>query len=217
MKDRTFIFACIGLIFTLSIIFGFWYFGGDISFNKENLWDIALKIFIPVISSPIIGLIISTIIITILQLILGKRIEFDKPSDDIKNDYLKKIDTGLTGNFYSITNENGQYEFSDLSKLYLAHQVLLRKDDENVQSIEYSTRRYDLFWTHINISFSILLGLIIGLVIRCSIIDNVEYELSCSKLFWVLPIILYVILGLIHGGKARKEANKFEKMIILNK
>jgi uncharacterized protein YacL len=222
MKDRVIRFGLTGLTFMLSIIFGVWYFGGQeiltcifkyIS-TSNNIIDL-FGIVIPIITSPIIGFIISSTGIGLIECCWWKKWTlFLEPTAKLRNEYLQLIhDKFDQGSGIDFNNETSTYTISDHSLVYLNHQTLFRQRARG-EVMEFTLRRMDLYRSYENTAFSILYGLFIGLFINFFLRGTLG-QISYTKICWILPIFLYFFFGFAQAKKALTESNNFEKKVLL--
>ena len=223
MKERAFRFSFVGVTTILFIIFGFWLFGGDtkLLFPKKLDIEIVEKILLPLLTSPILGLIISTLFLGIFQFVnnwlFDKRLEDSRPPSDIKQEYLKMIyfkfmyGSGVSSkdNFYSI----------DSFKTVSTNHIILFRENAKKEIIDFSLRRFDLFFALLNANFSILCGILVGLFLRISydisVHNAIVHEIQCYKFIWILPILIFSFFSFYYAYKAKNEANDFEKRFLV--
>jgi hypothetical protein len=226
MQERIIRYGQNGLIFILSMLFGYWLIGGHINDfipgnSEKNDWEKIIAILVTIITSPAIGLAFSSIIIGIhlvYHKCRGTHFEFLKPNEPYKQQYLNKISLAFPTDASGVNiGTDGKYEIEDgkLNDVYINHQVLLRQNI-NVESLKYTARRMEYFWIFWNTSFSILFGLMIGGWIELfgRNFSNEKWEFSLAKSFFLLPILIYFVLGYFQAIKAKRESNDFEKTYI---
>jgi hypothetical protein len=215
MKDRIFRFGLTGLTFITSIFFGNWLMGGDqinVFFNKDYL---KIIIFIlSLITTPIVGFIVSSIIIGIYKYFDYKNVDFLPPSKEYEQEYLAKM-YGIFSNIGSgISYSNDKYSITDYNEVLINHQLLFRKID-NEEAVLFTVRRMDQYWTQLNTIFSILAGMGIGIIMELQINGCINRTFLLYKFILFILIVIYIILGWQQGRKALLQVNDFEKKYIL--
>ena len=191
-----------GLIFILSVVFSFWYFGGKI--EKSDLTDnpTIIGIAISIFSTPILGFVISALGSGILKLLYGISQKFLPPDECIEKEYYEMLERNFPQNFKRIQNR-------DYDHISLNHQILFRKW-ANPEVMKYTARRMDIYWSHVNTITSILAGFIIGCFILLYTKKN-QLEYSCAKFYWIVPFVIYFFIGWWIARQDLKESNDFEK------
>jgi|GEM_PF-1136639 len=215
MTDRVFRFSLTGLTFTLSIILGYWLWGGQITsiLNRGvNLnW---ITIIVPVVCSPVIGFIISSTGIGLLTFFCPQKVDFQKPSKEYEQQYLKKIYDQFSDIGSGIVYKNNVYNIENFEMVFINHQLLFRQiTDEEI--IKFTVRRTDVYWAHINTIFSILFGLLSGYIIK-SVFWGLGYSgFSLLKFVFLISIAIYIMLTFWLARKSLKEVNEIEKRYLV--
>jgi len=221
MKDRIFRFGVSGLIFLLSFAFGFWLLGGT---NISSIFLIAKgnilsSTLITIVSAPALGFIISSLNIEIWEKIHPSEKIFilasNKTHDKFTKDYLKIIfDNFPEHSGIELTDK--EYKIAKKDFIFLNHQILLRTQKDNSEIIAFATRRMDVFYAHLNAVYSIVIGVLTGFIFYF-FIYGFHFESVSKKIIWLIPVILYIIVGFLQAKKALQEANNFEKLYLLSK
>lgn len=212
--DRIFKLSIPGLMFFISFIFFYDFLGGDVNklldhLDSNNLLAILLLIF----STPIIGVIFSTIIQFILRIRYGYLILYYPPlSTKIINHVLAKK-TDLRDRI--IINGTTKWTKRNMKEFYPYYQVLVRERIGG-ESSSFLERRWSVYWTHLNNIWVILITFIITATIRFF-----EYR-SCWTYHIVKPyhvigiliILLYCIAGYFALKSAKIDATKFEHLLL---
>jgi hypothetical protein len=112
-----------------------------------------------------------------------------------------------------IINEENNFRLQKRSVVLLNHQILIR-EKQNKEIIDFSTRRLDVFYAHINAAYSIFSGIIIGCFI--SFMFESESKIFSFKGLWLIPILYYVfIVARKQANEVLQESNDFEKRFLI--
>ncbi|MBL7730652.1 MAG: hypothetical protein JNM88_05700 [Chitinophagaceae bacterium] len=182
----------------------------DLSFlSSEIIISTTLTI---IISLPALGFILSSITLELWRKFNPKKDLFLEPSPEIETAYYTML-------FNRFKDKSGVKMLDESPRainkttIQLNHQILLRKS-ENKEAIEFSVRRLDVFYTHINNSYTIIIGLIIGSII-CICNSKIGNSISL-KILSILPLLGYLLVARIQSAKALFESNEFEKRYLLS-
>lgn len=198
----------LGLVFWGSFLLGYWLFGGqDFSFlSNENLF----KIITAIVLSPIFGFILSTIVQEIWKLFRRIKTEYSLPQDDI---FINAYFTSLERAANIRINRNTPRTNNFLNELYLRHQIIVREKMSS-ELISFCLRRMNIYWTHINIIGTFILGILAGLVFLIYLEWDKCGQIACEpdfkKYLTLIPLIIYLISAIFHARRARKEASDIE-------
>lgn len=219
MQERIFRFGISGLVFLLAILFGYWFWGGNIGILiKENSIlneQSILSVLTIIISTPAIGFIISSINKEFWEFCIPGQKLFQLPSKKIEQDYLKIIDNEMPLNS-GVKGSEEKFKISDTETVFLNQQILIRKQVENKEILAFAARRMDIVYAQINGFYSIIFGFAIGWVVSLSISNNSTHFPSYPKVLWLLPILMYLAVAFRQAKKALREANDFEKQYLIN-
>jgi phosphate/sulfate permease len=224
MNERTIRFGFSGVTFILSLIFFYWWVGGSLlcilPMKDQQNW---LNIAISVISTPVIGFILSSIGTSVVRQCLPNRIEFREPSEPIRPMYYREIVSysriklpGInpSGNEY-ILEGKGKTRRSNVRRIYLVHASLFIKKATD-EAIKFSSRRIDVYYMHVSLISSIVIAFFVSIVIAWQ--NNVfsKATFDCRKLTWILFFIVYFVIGFCQAKKNLIEGNELEKIYLIN-
>lgn len=206
MEDRIFRFSGLGIVLCLSGILGFWMSGGDVSEILKKLSDLVSK------DNKLIEILLSALALLIATPISG---------------YI--ISTVIHACFaWADRTPFCKCSINSRERHFFSHQANLRQE-ENSEAIKFSTRRYDSFWTNINISCSIIAGIMVGSLARIYLCITSDlcplqriYCLFISafdghfllKLFAYIFIVNYICLSVALAIKSKYEADAFERCFL---
>ncbi|HVX52848.1 MAG TPA: hypothetical protein VHB48_21995 [Chitinophagaceae bacterium] len=228
MKDRLIRFSFTGIAFPLAILFSYWLSGGDILYflssvsidisqTDKTIWIPALA---AVISSPLLGFMLSSLTRAVVRLILmifyWKKVagDFLPPKKGYEQLYLRKIFVTFGNQDSGVGWNNSDYTVEAPRKIYINHQILLRKNF-NEEIILFSQRRMDFYSTQTNTVFAILLGMVFGVVYQYPNLKAHCYQFSMAKLLWFLLVLGYIIVGSYLAWRNLDDSNDFEKRVVL--
>ncbi len=215
MKDRIFRFSFVGITLIISIIFWYWLLGGDIYRIFKLDFNLIAKISIPIITSPIIGFLITSTSIGIIKSMYNKKLEYDIVLQD--KTYLEYIHSKFKEDS-GINVVNDIYTISDKKTVSLNHNILFRTISKE-EIINYALRRFDVFYSIINFNFAVYFAFIFGLLFRLYFDsltkEPASYEFSIYKLLLILPIVIISVFSLVHAFYAKKEALEFEARVLI--
>jgi phosphate/sulfate permease len=224
MKDRIIRFGFSGVTFILSLIFFYWWVGGSLQcILLKNDDPNLIKIAISVISTPVIGFILSSIGTSVVRQCLRNRIEFREPSKPISPMYYREIVSysriklsgiNLSGNEY-ILEGKGKIRRSNVRRIYLVHASLFIKKATD-EAIKFSSRRIDVYYMHVSLISSIVIAFFVSIVIAWQnhVFSNATFD--CRKSAWILFFIAYFVTGFCQAKKNLIEGNEFEKIYLIN-
>ena len=214
MKDRTFRFGFTGILFILSVSFGFWYLGGSPT-TLFNINDKIIPVIIGIISTPIIGFILSSINVYCWETLWPGEKLFQEPPKEIEQEYLKmvyEVFPSYSGIIYDEKEKKYIIDKAKLDILLTTHQALMRKVD-NKEAMEFSSRRLDTFYVHLNCIYTIFWGTLIGILIN--LLSKQNHGCLSTKGLIIIPILFYFFVGHKHAIQSQKESNEFEKKFLL--
>ncbi len=141
-------------------------------------------------------------------------IRIDK-SAELDNKYLELLHAKFekVGSGVNYSKESKSYTVIDSNLVSLNHQILLRQIVSS-ELMGFTLRRMDLLIGYLNTAFSIVFGLIVGFCINWYSLDTFGL-FSLAKMFWVSPIIFYLVFGFFQARKAFTDLNEFEKRIVV--
>lgn len=236
--ERIYRFSLPGIVLFLSISLHLWFFGYNIdkiisifpNHNKE--FESIIQLLIIVFSSPALGFIISSIPVYIIKLYMGDKLNFKIPNniEQIKL-YYEKLKYFLNEKYFTdrINNlknkhldslNNGElFSKEDISNLYRYFIYAIREINSEPVN-KHTLRRWNIFYLHLNISFALLLGIFISIIIficGCPYDDMINKSCCVLKLFLELIFLIYLISSIYFMKKSRKEVIEIECDLILNK
>lgn len=207
MHERIVRFGLSGLTFGLAILFGFWYFGGDMDYLKWMMHPGVTILVVAIFSTPVVGLMVSSVGNGILFRLFGIR-QFLPPAPD------------LAGSYFNLLNDRfpegpkSTPESYDLAQLCLNHQVLFR-EYATPEAMKYSCRRMDMFWVHMNTIGSIVAGLLTSLLLVLYLSPRWPEFAGIGKCLWISPILFYLLVGSRAAIQDLRESNDFEKKFLV--
>jgi uncharacterized protein YacL len=215
MQERLVRFGLPGVVFLATTIFFYWYFAGNVEYLVKSLTTqpaVIALITSLIITTPVLGFTISTTIAAILK--YSDHYHFFKiENKDLERKYFQLM-ISFYGNDSGIRKKKGTYIIVNLDHAYLLHDLLYRQVAD-AESLKYTGRRVDIFWVNINSIWSITWGLVIGLALALYNQNEIT-DLNCTKALWVLPIVIYVISGMIVAKKDIRDSNRFEKFLLIH-
>jgi len=198
-----------GILFLGSLLLIYLIMGGSIKyvdyvFKKEQyLFFIAI-----LITSPILGLIISTIGLGILHVFCGYSFYLSNPSIKTKwvilrqNDPMKSIP------------ETQKLNRSQLKEYFYKHQAFIREKFDT-ETLRFLERRWNFLWIHLNNSTAILLSIILSFFLDYSGDKN---TLKMGMLISIASFLLfYLIFAIYRIISLRKEVINIEEEAIIRK
>ena len=218
MSERLVRFGFAGLIFLISTVVFTWLLGFDIvslalSINNElESRPVSISLITAAVSltlgTPAIGFILST---TFAYPILWwwSRWGFYSSGEEFKNEYYRLLLKKLQNASGLKRTDNG-HKVSSFKRrtVRVAHDVLFRSN-VNEESLKYTARRLDIFWTHVNN----LAAIFWAFYLACFI--NYNYggfgDIDPKKWLVAAPFILYIGFAILAGRRDLFDSMHFEK------
>jgi hypothetical protein len=187
---------------------------------KEFFSNLALSLIAIFFSTPVIGLVISTLAYGFLYTIYGydmiyyvpedKKIVEDILSNSVLFDEDQNIDSEL------IVNNELKWTRKLKMKFYPYYQAKVRDYIKTEQKMEFLERRWSTYWTNINSISAIVLSVFLNLVIISSDEINRTFEWSNLKAFGLVIVCSYIFFAYRNMKRARNEAEKVERLFMTN-
>jgi len=169
--------------------------------NENYLFFIAI-----LITSPILGLLISTISHWLLDLVFGYTLYLNNPSDNIKWIVLRNDDP------LNAIPKNKKFDKAQMRNFFCKYQVHVRKKI-NSETLRFLERRWNFFWIHYNNITAIIMSFIFCFFLECgSEINGIKKGLLISILG---GLILYIIAASYRMSILIKEVTATEEEAIL--
>ena len=196
-----------GILF-LGVLFLFYLLkGGDVKlianlFQKES-FSFLIAILI---TTPVLGLIISTIALGILHIIVGYRFYLDKPVPRIYDIVLRRNDS-LKDELKKNKNSKRVYK-----EFYCKYQSYMRVK-LNAETLNFSSRRWNFLWIHLNNITAILLGIFLSCFLEYSSIKNNYYKRPFIAI--VVLIVIYLFFAVYQILFIRNESILVEREAVI--
>lgn len=221
--DRIFKFSIPGLMFLFSMIFFDHLLGGNL-INRfiEADTDHLLTLISILISSPLIGIVFSTVAVGILQLkfVCGYKIWYYPPNAEIVKYALRDV-TELKDSVKKDIEDEAKKKWKKdaiVKKFYPYYQAKVRQHIKDEQ-MNFLERRWSVYWVHVNnismIAFSLIIALILRKSSECGF-SCLDHDYATHKLIGIGVLILYVFFGIKNACNSRRDATRFEHLMIDN-
>lgn len=208
--DRLFRYSMSGVVFLLSLIFFFYFFGGNLlavaNWTKNNNFIVPFVALF--LSTPAIGLILSTFTFWWLFLMKRSKIHYYVPCDTvILNHVFEKFpEIGISSDRRTESND---WSNKEIDKFYPYYQTQVRKLVTG-PSMEYLERRWSVFWIHTNSIFSIVLAAIIMLIVQLCLPGCLCFDPSVFKLIGIIIFVGYCLVANYLSNVAMEHGKSFE-------
>lgn len=165
-------------------------------------------------STPIIGVIISTLVLMVLSIPYGYKMLYYPPEKvDIVEQILKN-NKDLKERI--VVNNALDWSRANLRDFYPYYQAKV-KDCITGEKLNFLERRWSTYLTNINNIAAIVVSLLITLLLRhlneCDF-QCVNFDFSAYKIIGVLFILFYSIAACFQLSISRRDAKKFEHIIL---
>lgn len=211
-SDRIFKFSIPGIMFFLTLVFFDYLFGGTLFklFEENNI----VSLIALLLSSPIVGVIFSTIAVTLLQWRFGYKIWFYPPKNEEIINYTLQENLALKDRI--INEEKMSWEDKKtLKKYYPYYQVKVRRH-LNDQQMSFLDRRWSTYWTSINniaaTVFSFLIAGIIGL--RNCILHLSSIDVTLVHVIGLFTIVAYCYSAFVNLRNSKQDATITEHLML---
>lgn len=204
-QDRIIRISFPGIAIIITILATNWTFGGTLfSFISDTKsFEILTKIAALVLTTPVLGFVISSIVHRFTE-----ENKLFKIPNELLDNYRKALRT--LAPYRPLNDEDFDKPFK--SDVIMVHQAIIRSLMTE-ESLLYTTRRFTMFWTHRNLFWAILLGMIAGFL---SAISDMKFGIeSTSDLFVIKSSILIMLTFYLIAANNRasynlKQSNLFE-------
>src|SRR6266487_3473350 len=196
-----------GILF-LGVLFLFYLLkGGDVKFIANLFQKESFSFLIAIlITTPVLGLIISTIALGILHIIVGYRFYLDKPVPRIYDIVLRRNDS-LKDELKKNKNSKRVYK-----EFYCKYQSYVRVK-LNAESLNFLSRRWNFLWIHLNNITAILLGIFLSFFLEYSSIKNNYYKRPFIAI--VVLIVIYLFFAVYQILFIRNESILVEREAVI--
>lgn len=200
-QERLFRLSIPGIIFLGTTLLIYSVLGGNIDFLETLFTDSKIAFFIAtIITTPVLGIVISTISISLIHLLMGHSFYINNPKPEISNVIFR-----------------GQLNKKiSLYRYYVKYQAYARIHSKD-ETIKFLQRRWNFLWIQANNLAAIALGTILGILFKV-LLDQVESKYILNKkILWIIVIflILYVISAFCHIKFLRREILDIEDASII--
>ncbi len=207
ISERLFRHTMPGILFLGSLFVFFLLNSGD----PKYVWDMLEKeqysfLIAILITSPILGLLISTIGIGVLSIFKGYSIYLNNPPNNIKWIVLRDDD--------ELKRKNEKFTSKELRDYFSKEQIYIRNNIKS-ETLRYLERRWNYFWIHLNNITAIFLSLVFFSFLDYHGEKNTVKEGMLISI--VIGIAIYVIFAIVRIWFLRKELIQAEEEAILKK
>ena len=207
ISERLFRHTMPGILFLGSLFVFFLLNSGD----PKYVWDMLEKeqysfLIAIQITSPILGLLISTIGIGVLSIFKGYSIYLNNPPNNIKWIVLRDDD--------ELKRKNEKFTSKELRDYFSKEQIYIRNNIKS-ETLRYLERRWNYFWIHLNNITAIFLSLVFFSFLDYHGEKNTVKEGMLISI--VIGIAIYVIFAIVRIWFLRKELIQAEEEAILKK
>lgn len=215
--DRVFRFSISGMMFFICYIFFSLFFGTKPSeiFNVEFGNEKFIALIVLILSTPIIGTIISTIGLWISFKRKGYRVFYYLPENVETVRYILK-DYPLLKDRVIVNNQLDWKDKNNVREFYPHYQAIV-KDCIDGEKLQFLERRWSTHLTHINNNWAILFALLITLLLRLfngGGFYNMQLDTEAYKIIGCVIIIAYCVTSKFHSKISRDDATKFEHILL---
>jgi hypothetical protein len=213
--DRIFRFSISGLMFFLTFLFFHLLFGGDLTGVIDLAKDRNIITFIALFfSTPIIGVIISTIVLSILFIPYGYEMLYYPPKKADIVEQILKNEKVLKERI--IVNNTLVWSRANLRDFYPYYQAKV-KDCITSEKLNFLERRWSTYLTNINNISATVISLLITVILRyfneCNF-QCVNFDFSADKMIGVSLILIYSIAAYFQLRISRRDASHFEHILL---
>jgi hypothetical protein len=216
--DRILRFTIAGTIFEVSLFFFYFFFGGNVSLLIKDISSNNLFVIVTLLStSPIIGIIISTILHSlIVQVLIGYRIYYKPPSDAFVVQELLRDNQPLLKNI--VVDGETKWSRATVRKFFPHHQAKV-KTFITGDRLYFLERRWSVFWTYSNVIFAVILSLFLTCGYRFFVSGSytVILDLNYLKVTGVVVVVIFVVTAWLQLINARNDALTVEDILLSEK
>ena len=163
-SERLYRHSMPGILFFGGLLLLYLMRGGSLEYVKEIIIKENYLFFITIlITSPILGLIISTIGLGILHMVYGYSFYLNNPPNKIKWIVLKRDDQLL------LLPEKIKFTRSQAMEYFYKHQAYIRDKFDN-ETLRFLERRWNFLWIHFNNSTAITLSIFMSFFLFLAIL-----------------------------------------------
>lgn len=208
-----------GSAFIFFGLFFFWFLGGSLALRDIERIDF-VKIATLILSTPLLGIVISTIVFESLVIAIGYRTYYYVPENiDIIKWILKEKSTTTKTEIRlrKKLNTNDIQNRSFSKELYPFYQIKVRKHVMG-RSLSFLERKWAVIWVHRNILGAIIIAFMINVISRLcqGNANGVILKLDIYKTIPFVIILMYMLFAYRHIKYAIKVATDFEHKILMN-
>lgn len=216
-----------GIVFTFYLLVFYFLFDGKLNLTVLSVIN-SEAFYLPIASllltTPVIGLIISTLSVAFQHLFDGYRVHYGKLSELLIDHTLRNHQAFKAYYNANVNNKNGRRR--RIRWMYY-HYMVLRQDIKD-DSLKFLERRWNIYWVHSNIFIAIIVAYIIAVTIQMvAFYSHVEKETVPPPVYWQPPTYIIIITLMITAFYAlaaafqirnvRREAIVIEKLILENR
>ena len=197
-----------GIFFVGVLFFSYLLFGGDSSYvvNSINNENYSFLIAI-LVTTPIIGFIISSITISIFHKCQGHKFYINNPPSTKIKEVILNSDHRLFTNVEKLSKP-------ELQEFYCIYQVYIRIS-LNSESLRFLERRWNFYWIHINNIAAIFLGLLFSAFLNYKD-SNTPIKPKCWLLTGIaIGIFAYLIVAIYQSCFLKKEILQLEEEAVI--
>jgi hypothetical protein len=213
--DRIFRFSISGLMFILTSLFFHLLFGGDLIEILDLVKDRNIITFIALFfSTPIVGVIISTIALTVLFIPYGYKMLYYPPTKTYIVEEILKTNNNLRNKI--VVNKALVWSRANLRDFYPHYQAKV-KDCITGEKLYFLERRWSTYLTNINNISAIVVSLSITVILRCYNECNfncLDFDFSPYKVIGVSLILIYSTTACFQLWISRRDAAHFEHILL---
>lgn len=210
-----------GVMFIVSFISFYICFIGDITnlFGaSENLsFESIFALVATILTTPVIGLIISTIIMKFMEIIIGYKIHYGFPGEVHKQQILKDaLALDKSGNLEMFDPNLGYWKKRVyIRKFYACYQALVRRRIQG-EELKFLERRWTVFWTHLNNLSSIIIAFASIWLVKTNQFSTANSNVHQLATYLTIAIFIYSIAAIFQLIRVKLESIEIEHLFLLN-
>jgi hypothetical protein len=198
-----------GTMFFLCIIFWYLIFGG--SFNSIGDLLGGDKSLLPLVglffSTPVLGLIISTLTFSYMYKYHRRKVHYYVPDDKKIINHIFREYPNLNKTIKSKNSD--KWDIKQVDEFYPYYQTQVRRFIQG-GTLEYLERRWASYWTHRNAITAIIISFVTVFIYNIPRFKNLEPNITIYKFCGFAFLVAYFFLSIHQAKRARKDGCNFE-------